>query len=276
MPQPEQSEQPEQLGPLATAFKDLPADAHPEQWNAFYEQAHHPWDRAGPSLALKDLLLQRPDLVPPPSPGATALVPGCGLGHDALLLASLGYDAWGLDVSETGLAMARRNEQAQRDEGYEQYPVREGHERGRVHWVRGDFFADDWAAGAGGPFDLIFDYTFLCALPLDLRPRWAKQVTHLLAPRGRLVCLEFPVGKPHRDIGPPWGLNPEVYEALLATPGEPLHYDARGDGTVVSAPSPKPRDDALHRLSLIKPLRTHKAGYYEDGTVRDFVSVWSR
>ena len=109
-----------------------------------------------------------------------------------------------------------------------------------------------------------------------MRPRWAERMVALLAPKGRLVCLEFPSGKPLRDDGPPWGLNPEVYEALLAAPGEPIHYDRSGDGSVVSIPSPKPRDDAIHRLSLIKPARTHPAGMEEDGSVRDFISVWSR
>lgn len=265
-----------QLGPLATAFKDLPASAHPKQWNSFYEESVYPWDRGGPSLALKDILIQRPDLIPPPEPGATALVPGCGFGHDVILLASLGYDVWGLDVSERGLEMARQNEQETRDE----YKMREGHSRGTIHWTLANFFALDWTNGAGtggaGKFDLIFDYTFLCALPLELRPRWSKQMTTLLTSNGRLICLEFPAGKPLREIGPPWGLNPGVYEALLAQPGEEVSYDSNGDGTVVSDPSRKPRDDALRCLSLTKPSRTHKAGYYEDGSVRDLVSVWGR
>lgn len=109
-----------------------------------------------------------------------------------------------------------------------------------------------------------------------MRPKWAQRIDALLSPKGRLVCLEFPSGKPLRDGGPPWGLNPEVYEALLAAPGEPVQYDEAGDGSVVSLPSPKPRDDAIRRLSLIKPARTHKAGTNEDGTVKDFISVWRR
>lgn len=98
----------------------------------------------------------------------------------------------------------------------------------------------------------------------------------LLGPKSRLVCLEFPSGKPLSEPGPPWGVNPEVYEALLAAPGEPIHYGSSGDGSVVSIPSPKPRGDSIHRLSLIKPPRTHTAGTAEDGSVRDFISVWSR
>lgn len=38
----------------------------------------------------------------------------------------------------------------------------------------------------------------------------------------------------------------------------------------------RPKDAALHRLCLVKPGRTHEAGTGEDGSVRDFISVWSR
>lgn len=299
------------LSPLQARFHNVPPQLHTSQWDDLYQEDMHPWDRAGPSVALADLLIQRSDLVPPaqdhdrrgePVLSAsgevlkhTALVPGCGIGHDALLLASFGYDVWALDVSERGLELARENERACLEKGL--YKADEGTERGRIHWINADFFEEKWSKGLGtdgsGKFDLIFDYTvcsltpflsnqtnshsqFLCALPLDLRPQWAVRISSLLAPKARLICLEFPSYKPLRDPGPPWGVNPEVYEALLAAPGEPVHYDGKGDGTVVSIPSPKPRDDAVHRLCLVKPPRTHKAGMDEDGSVKDFVSVWSR
>ena len=96
----------------------------------------------------------------------------------------------------------------------------------------------------------------------------------LVPPKGRLVCLEFPTGKRLSEPGPPWGLNPEVYEALLSAPGEEISYNT--DGTVVHKPSSKPCQGELHRLSIIKPTRTHRAGTAEDGSVMDFISVWTR
>jgi hypothetical protein len=269
---------------LQDTFRDAPFSTHAARWNDCYVDSFHPWDRAGPSLALADLVRQRPDLVPPTqdrdaagaAPRLTALVPGCGRGHDVLLLSALGYDVWGLDASPVALDMARENQQASADDA--RYAPSEDTERGDIAWAAGDFFADDWASGAGaagsGKFDLVFDYTFLCALPTDMRPQWAKRMAELLTPKGRLICLEFPSGKALSEGGPPWGLWPETYEALLAAPGDPISYN--GDGTVVDTPSPKPRDDALHRLSLIKPTRTHQAGTNDDGSVRDFISVWSR
>ena len=51
-------------------------------------------------------------LSPPAGPGAarrTALVPGCGRGHDALLLAAWGYDVVGLDYSAEAVRRAAEN-----------------------------------------------------------------------------------------------------------------------------------------------------------------------
>lgn len=313
---------------LSDKFAGLPQDEHPSAWKSCWETSCHPWTRPGPSLALSDLLLQRPDLVPPSqeadgrgnpirgTDGAvlkqTALVPGCGLGRDVLLLSRLGYDVVGLDVSESACEAARKNEKNEED-----WPIEgldEDVERGSTRFLSADFFDDAWSEGLGtdgsGKFDLIFDYTvschlpllppfspsfflfpfkresvrltrrsqppekFLCALPPPRRPQWAARVASLLAPHGRLVCLEFPSGKALSEGGPPWGVSPELYEALLAAPGDEVAYGEGGQ--VVDVPSAKPRDAGLHRLSLLKPPRTHRAGTDDDGSVRDFVSVWCR
>ncbi|KAI9900407.1 hypothetical protein N3K66_004669 [Trichothecium roseum] len=266
---------------LSDRFAGLPQEEHPSAWKSCWETSCHPWTRPGPSLALSDLLLQRPDLVPPSqevdgrgnpirgTDGAvvkrTALVPGCGLGRDVLLLSRLGYDVVGLDVSESACEAARENEKRQNEE--EDWPIEgldKDAERGSTRFLAADFFDEAWSEGLGtdgsGKFDLIFDYTFLCALPPSRRPQWAARIASLLAPHGRLVCLEFPSGKAPSEGGPPWGVSPELYEALLAAPGDEVAY---GDG-------------GLHRLSLLKPPRTHRAGTDDDGSVRDFVSVWCR
>lgn len=306
---------------LQTTFANAPITSHPQRWDELYRDSYSPWDRAGPSPALADLLTQRPDLVPPAQErdargnplrtptGAvskrTALVPGCGRGHDVILLARLGYDVWGLDSSETAITAARENEREARGGADVLRPLNEDVvESGKVTWVTANFFSDDWSKDAGtdgtGQFDLVFDYTvsespsllylyrvcprrfaadrilqqFFCALPISARPQWAGRICSLTSSKGRLVCLEFPSGKPLSQNGPPWGVSPEVYEAYLAAPGDPVDYS--DNGSVISTPSPKPRDHGLHRLSLIKPARTHAAGTNEDGSVQDFISIWSR
>ncbi|CAG9999396.1 unnamed protein product [Clonostachys byssicola] len=277
---------------LSELFGAIPVSQHPKQWDKCYKESLSPWDRKKPSLALADLLVQRPDLLPPaqeldprgsplrssptsPAESRSALVPACGFGWDALLLASFGYNVWALDVSSTAIEKAKEIEKESLEKDW--YKTREHFDRGTITWITADFFDQDWAANTGvdgtGKFDLIFDYTFLCALPPQTRPQWSQRMAELLHHKGRLVCLEFPSGKPLSSGGPPWGLSPEVYEALLTCPGEPIEYDS--NGSVSTPPSPKPRDNAIHRLSLSKPTRTHQAGTNEDGTVNDFISVWS-
>ncbi|KAI5462360.1 S-adenosyl-L-methionine-dependent methyltransferase [Mariannaea sp. PMI_226] len=268
----------------------LPFAEHGAHWDLAWRESRTPWDNAGPSVALSDLLSQRQDLVPPsqahdhrglPLRDATgavekkkALVPGCGRGHDVLLLSSWGYDVWGLDYSSTAKEQAIENQKNAEAAG--SYKAVHGLEKGAIHWVTGDFFGQEWTESIGSDFkfDLIYDYTFLCALPREARPQWSKRITELLAHDGRLVCLEFPTAKPMSADGPPWGVSPELYEALLSAPGEEILYHA--NGTVNETPSPKPRVEGLHRLSLIKPLRTHSKGTSDDGSVLDFISVWSR
>ncbi|KAH7148632.1 S-adenosyl-L-methionine-dependent methyltransferase [Dactylonectria macrodidyma] len=278
------------MATLSATFAGVPFAEHGSRWDSAWRESRTPWDRGGPSLALHDLLSQRPDLVPQsqhhdhrglPLRDATgavekkkALVPGCGRGHDVLLLSCWGYDVWGLDFSSTAKEQAIKNQKKAEAEGL--YKPINGLEKGSVHWVTGDFFSQDWTAGLGATpkFDFIYDYTFLCALPREARPRWSLRMSELLISDGRLVCLEFPTAKPMSEPGPPWGVSPELYEALLSAPGEDIAYHP--DGTVDETPSPKPRSDDLHRLSLIKPLRTHADGIGKDGAVLDFISVWSR
>lgn len=83
---------------------------------------------------------------------------------------------------------------------------------------------------------------------------------------GRLVCLEFPSGKPLAELGPPWGLTSDIYLALLAQPGK----DIPSSGEI----PPIDPSTGLIRLERIKPTRTHKAGTNEDGSVRDWLHVW--
>ncbi|ROT34641.1 S-adenosyl-L-methionine-dependent methyltransferase [Sodiomyces alkalinus F11] len=288
---------------LSTTFSG-PLSTHGPKWSSLWEENYTPWDRAVPSIALRDLLASRPDLVPSASrpssssssPSSStqrpprALVPGCGRGHDVLLLSlAFGYDVVGLDYAPGAIKEAVTNQHAVEaglQEGDEKVTAHfrpafdqgaeAGRGKGEVRWVSGDFFDDAWleecGVGRDGRFDLIFDYTFLCALPPSARPKWAARMASLLHPStGRLVCLEFPSGKPLSEPGPPWGLTPDIYVALLARPGEDLVFE---NGEQVRIPPLDP-EKGLRRLDLIKPARTHNNATNEDGTVRDWIHVWA-
>ena len=144
-----------------------PISNHPEGWSELWDAGEFlPWDRNEPSPAFVDTLGDRHDLLGTcfieDSDGAKrrkrALVPGCGRGYDVLLLASFGYDAWGLDVSETAV---KRCLEEQKTNAHK-YPAKdESTGSGTSTFLTGNFFSDEWSKSipGRGKFELIFDYT---------------------------------------------------------------------------------------------------------------------
>lgn len=91
----------------------------------------------------------------------------------------------------------------------------------------------------------------------------------LLAPTGRLVCLEFPSREP-TEPGPPWALPSHTYVAYLSQPGARVETDELGgvhDGEIAQ------HTDGLVRTVHFKPRRTFAAGT-KDGVVQDWISIW--
>jgi SAM-dependent methyltransferase len=264
---------------LAAKFQDQPLSSHPTHWDSLWRSQTTPWDRGGSSVALQDAIAEHPALFdrspaaaasdpPRPPRRKRALVPGCGRGYDVLLLASLGYDAYGLDSSGTAIAAAKRH--AAENPLPSPSSAEEGTTPGAAEFLEGDFWSDAWLArtATGLPpsskeegqdpraFDLIFDYTFLCALPPSARGAWAARMKSLLLPRGgRLVCLEFPLHKPAGAGGPPFGLSEEIYVGLLTG----TETDGAGEGA----------GPGLTRLGRWRPRRSHEG---QQG--KDYVSVW--
>jgi methyl halide transferase len=155
---------------LQDHFKGYTGDKYGEGWENLWAQGDFlPWDKGAPNPALIDLLKERKDIIGnammedaedgKPRRRKRALVPGCGRGVDVLLLKSFGYEAWGLEYSETAVSACRTY---QEEHGREYRVQVEGVGEGTARFVVGDFFQDDWLVDIGGPgtqFDLIYDYT---------------------------------------------------------------------------------------------------------------------
>ena len=168
--------------------------AQPEFWEKRFREGFTPWDAGRVPAALHEFLKTEPR-------GQRVLIPGCGSGYEVSAFAEAGHDVLAIDFAPAAV------ERAQRILGPLAQLVR-----------REDFFRFD----PGGPFDLVYERAFLCALPRPLWPRYAPRVSRLLRPEGRLAgFFYFDDG----ERGPPFGLKPGELEALLGATFE-LSVDA--------------------------------------------------
>ncbi|KAK3392535.1 S-adenosyl-L-methionine-dependent methyltransferase [Sordaria brevicollis] len=259
-----------------------PKEEHAAGWSSLWNSDRsHFWDRGKPSPALQDLLSLYPEVVSTLPDGSgrrpRALVPGCGKGYDVVMLALHGYDTYGLDVSERAVGSARqyaaselRNPSAYNFRSTSTSNSSPGSaSHGTATFLVGNFFEQEWEAHLAPEgeqkFDLIYDYTFLCALSPDMRRDWARRMSELLAPNGILVCLEFPLYKDPKLPGPPWGLK-GVHWNLLAQGGDGL---VSGDADSSTSEESTSETGLFERVLYLQPERT-----YEIGQGTDMLSVW--
>ena len=137
-------------------------------WDQSYQNNETPWERGEPAPPLVEYLESH-------SISGRVLVPGCGLGHDVRLVASMGCDALGLDLSETALNRAR----AYKDP-----------EQGSVSYQLADMLdANNGIRGAS--FDYVFEHTCFCAIDPGLRKDYVNAVQRHLKPRGYFLAILF-------------------------------------------------------------------------------------
>lgn len=147
-------------------------------WDQAYQDNFTPWDKGAPSPPLVDWL-SRNKLT------GRVLIPGCGLGHDVVYLASQGVDAIGLDISPTAVERAKAR-----------------HPQHAHRFIQGDLFE------LKDTFDAIVEHTCLCALPPEWRPRYRDAAASLIKEGGLLVGIFYM--NPDMDpgeTGPPFGIS---------------------------------------------------------------------
>ncbi|EHK20582.1 uncharacterized protein TRIVIDRAFT_69106 [Trichoderma virens Gv29-8] len=259
---------------LVAHFSNRNRESQADGWTLLWESDQSDlWDRGKPSPALIDFVESQHQVLPRPAHGRPlrALVPGCGRGYDVVMLALHGYEAYGLEVSAKAVDQAEAyaaSELAEpSDYNFHDAKALSSASLGSVTFVRGDFFQRNWEAECAGDgvvgFDLIYDYTFLCALLPEMRQHWGRRMRELLNPSGMLVCLEFPLYKALDAPGPPWGLQ-GVYWDILAENGSGIISGA------INATQKHENKGYFIRTAYIKPPRS-----YEQGRGTDMLSIWA-
>jgi SAM-dependent methyltransferase len=183
-------------------------------WDARYREGETPWDHGEAAPPLLELLERRPGVNWGDGP---VLVPGCGRGHDAAVLAKSGRGVLGLDVSRRAVEEAR-----------ELHAGVAG-----LEFVHGDLM--DPAVRDGRPITAVWEHTCFCAIPLEMRPAYVETMAAWLPAGGRLAGVFFL--DPKVECGPPFGVEREELGALFgadfeivweARPGRV--FESRADG----------------------------------------------
>lgn len=170
--------------------------AKPDFWDTRYRAGRIPWELGEVPGRLARWLAEHP------GGGASVLIPGCGSGPEIAAFAHAGYAVTAIDFSAAAVERARRRAGPALADRVRQQ----------------DFFGPALPRHA---FDVIYERTFLCALPLDHRTPLARRCWELLRTGGVLVGLYYHGPK---DDGPPFGLEKGEADQLFS-PGFRLVVD---------------------------------------------------
>ncbi len=151
----------------------------PDFWDSRYRDGVTPWDAGRVPARLVTWLRAQPK-------GRRVLVPGCGSGYEVRQFAEHGDDVLGIDFADAAIERARKLA----------LPVR-----------KADFFTLDEP-----PFDVVYERTFLCALPRQTWPDWSARIPEVVRLGGVLAGFFF---FDDNQRGPPFGTSMARLHELL-------------------------------------------------------------
>jgi methyl halide transferase len=151
-------------------------------WSERYQSGETPWEKGEPHPELPFLLSKHHGVL---GDAERILVPGCGFGHDAALLHSVAQtEVLGLDLAKEPIENAR-----------------ERYYRRGLAWTVGDLFK--WL----GRYDLVFEHTCFCAIPLERRGDYVAAMARIIPEGGHLLGIFFLNPDHEREEGPPFGVT---------------------------------------------------------------------
>ncbi|KAJ8477689.1 hypothetical protein OPV22_021416 [Ensete ventricosum] len=208
--------------PKVVMIRGLVNDDATDGWEKCWEEGLTPWDLGKATPAVLQLV-ETGSL-----PRGRVLVPGCGSGYDVVAIAGPERYVVGLDISTSAVEKAKELSSSLPNTN-------------QFTFVAADFFT--WQPTE--KFDLIFDYTFFCAIDPCLRPAWAQKIQEILKPDGELITLIYLISG--QEGGPPYNTTVADYEQVL----NPVGFKALSLEDNELAVKPRKGNEKLGRWKLL-------------------------
>jgi len=162
-------------------------------FESVYKNANHddlsaiPWATLAPNIYLEKHLKLQGFAV-----DKKALVIGCGLGDDALILEKYGYDVEAIDISASAIALAKKR-----------YP------QSKVDFHVGDIY--DMPESSVGYYDFVYEGLTIQSLPRADREKLVGIIASLVAKDGELLVYAHAQDDADDYGGPPWPLYEDEF-----------------------------------------------------------------
>ena len=185
-------------------------------FESVYENADHddlssiPWATLAPNVYLeKHLSLQ--GLVS----GKKALVIGCGLGDDALILEKHGYEVEALDISPSAIALAKKR-----------------HPESKIDFHVGDIY--NMPESSVGQYDFVYEGLTIQSLPPADREKLVGIIVSLVAKEGELFVYAHTQDDTDNYGGPPWPLYADEFTLFEKEGLEQIYMDKEKESKPVA------------------------------------------
>ncbi|HLO93913.1 MAG TPA: methyltransferase domain-containing protein [Burkholderiaceae bacterium] len=190
-------------------------------WQQRFERGQTPWDRGAPHPQLQAWLAAGVLHA-----GQRVLVPGCGSGHELLVLAAAGLQVRGLDYAPAAVERARERVRAA---GLGDVSAVTVEQADVLAWQPVDQEAPD----------VVYEQTCLCALHPDHWQGYASQLAQWLRPGGQLLAMFMQAKRESAGQGvvdgPPYHCDINAMRALFPStrwdwPAPPYAATAHAQG----------------------------------------------
>lgn len=155
----------------------------PGYWNEKYSSGNAVWNLNNAHPEFVRLIDEEKFIFP-----SKLVIPGSGLGYEALYAANKGYSVTCIDFSEIAINAAKEIA---------------GEAGSDINFIQQDYFT--LGAEFNETFDFLFEYVTLCAFPPERKEEFISKSYNLLKPGGFFITVLFPVDG--RKGGPPFNIK---------------------------------------------------------------------